>query len=125
MVMRVKASPAREPKALEPPEPPKAPARPPPWPFWIRTSPMRIRLDKSSTKFNTPGNQSGTAHKGIINSAITAPLLASRPAVINRHYKLSPRPEKTCLLIHLSHPSILDVSSHHLYSCQSGQAYRF
>lgn len=32
MVILVKTSPARVPKALEPPMPPKAPARPPPFP---------------------------------------------------------------------------------------------
>src|SRR5947209_16027138 len=56
-VTRVNVSPAREPKALEPPTPPNAPANPPPWPRWIRTSRMRKTHRMRTKKLRTPGNQ--------------------------------------------------------------------
>src|SRR5262249_54542610 len=55
MVMRVKASPAREPKGLEPPTPPRAPTSPPPLPRWINTSRIRNRLRIRRIAFSGPG----------------------------------------------------------------------
>src|SRR5579885_3218214 len=66
MVMRVKASPARDPKALEPPAPPKAPASPPPLPRWMRMS--RIRNNPTSTRrmFRNGGNHDQTAQTAML-----------------------------------------------------------
>src|SRR5437762_416668 len=55
MVMRVNLSPARLPKALEPPAPPNAPARPPPLPRWISTSRIRKMPRTRINVFRTGG----------------------------------------------------------------------
>ena len=47
IVTRVNVSPAREPKALEPPTPPKAPASPPPLPRWMSTIKIKNRLTRN------------------------------------------------------------------------------
>src|SRR5436305_12272 len=65
-VIRVKRSPAREPKALEPPTPPKAPAKPPPLPRWIRTSRIKKRLT-SSTRVLINVEYHGTSSRNTVN----------------------------------------------------------
>src|SRR5262249_33986583 len=87
MVMRVKVSPAREPKALEPPAPPKAPAKPPPLPRWISTSRIRNTLDRISTMFITGGSHVGTSAS--TTRSVIATASSFRGSVRNEkgHYK--------------------------------------
>src|SRR6516225_4288024 len=101
MVMRVKVSPAREPKALEPPEPPKAPAKPPPLPFWINTRRIRNIPTSSKTIFKSGGSQDQTAQMpmyallkmiGSQDEAFVSRRGSPNPSwQINRHYRLPPR----------------------------------
>src|SRR5262245_30240959 len=69
MVIRVNVSPAREPKALEPPTPPKAPASPPPLPLWINTKRIKKSPKSNPSRFNVPGTQDQIA---IISATIRA-----------------------------------------------------
>src|SRR5262245_35097893 len=55
-------SPARDPKALEPPAPPKAPAKPPPLPRWISTMNISTRLTRMMMMFRTTENQPAEAN---------------------------------------------------------------
>src|ERR1700678_1425584 len=93
MVMRVKVSPAREPKALEPPAPPKAPDRPPPLPRWISTSRIKNRLDRIRTKFIIGGTHDGTPSASTTRfvSATTSSFRDTSPSCwvrkVKGHYK--------------------------------------
>src|SRR5262245_28362117 len=61
MVILVNRSPAREPKALEPPTPPKAPASPPPLPRWINTNRIRKSPSSNTNQFKKTGTHDHTA----------------------------------------------------------------
>src|SRR5262245_54827960 len=78
MVMRVKASPAREPNGLEPPTPPKAPTSPPPLPRWIRTSRIRNRLRSSRMAFSGPGRADQIAKSVTAGSFLGASLTTGK-----------------------------------------------
>src|SRR5262245_23435304 len=91
-------SPARDPKALEPPEPPRAPTNPPPLPRWISTSPMSRTLRISTITFNRPGNQvhGCQAAKSMLDTSCPLYALEGRRRSLSysmkRHYRerLSP-----------------------------------
>src|SRR4051795_12642147 len=78
--MRVKVSPALEPKGEEPPTPPNAPASPPPLPRWIRTRPIRNTPVTMTTRLSVLAQKPASITK-------TPVLAQTNPwAAVNRCY---------------------------------------